>query len=105
MAAALLSDQGCRRYAAASVVLSARRGAKEGRPSGWAINMNRNREIGRPRPSVPRSDCGRSVGGWESQPSLVPAVAKKEEKGTHAYDVRTEEGVGVSQNDFKMTVS
>ena len=89
--------------AAASVVLSARRGAKEeGRPSGWAINMNRNREIGRQ--SVRPSQRLRSVGGWESQPSLVPAVAKKEEKGTHSYDVRTEEGAGVSQNDF-LTVS
>ena len=58
------------------VVLSARRGAKEGRTSGWAINMNRNREIGRP------SLAATAVGGWVSQPSLVPAVAKKEERGT-----------------------
>ena len=60
------------------VVFSARRGAKEGRPSGRgrAINMNRNREIGRP------SLAATAVGGWVSQPSLVPAVAKKEERGT-----------------------
>ena len=40
-----------------------------------------------------------------SQPSLVPAVAKKEERGrAHSYDVRTEEGVQVSKISLSMSV-